>query len=110
MRGRNQAKFPNAAFDQRRQRVINHRLVVNGLELFARDECQRKQTRTGAAGENDAFHPRENRRCRPKWKGELPWAPGGSGEAAVRTCSWQKWRRTNGGDNRAANDGLVGQW
>src|SRR5205809_4375842 len=98
MRGRNQAKFPNAAFDQRRQRVINHRLIVNGLELFARDECQRKQTRTGAAGENDAFHSRENRRCRAKWKGELPPVT-----SAIRVRLVLKWRWTSDGYNRSEN-------
>ena len=59
MRRGDQAKLADAALDQRRERIINHRLVINRLQLFARHQRQRKQTRTGAAGEYDAFHLRK---------------------------------------------------
>ena len=52
----NQAQFADAALDERRERIINHRLVINRLELFARDQRERIQPRAGAAGEDDAFH------------------------------------------------------
>ena len=51
-----EAKLADAAFDERRQRIIHHRLVINRLELFARDQRERIQPRPGAASENDAFH------------------------------------------------------
>ena len=54
-----QAEFADAALDQRRQRIIHHRLVINRLELFAGDQRERIQPRTGAAGEDDAFHLRK---------------------------------------------------
>ena len=40
----------------RHRRIINHRLVEDGLKLFARDQRQRKQTRASSSGQNDAFH------------------------------------------------------
>jgi hypothetical protein len=54
-----QAEFPDAALNESGERIINHRLVINRLELFARDERERIQSRTGAAGEDDAFHLRK---------------------------------------------------
>ena len=38
-----------------RQRVIDHRLVVDGHELLAHRDRQREETRAGAAREDDAF-------------------------------------------------------
>ena len=56
-----QAQLADAALDERRERIINHRLVINRLELFARDERERIQPRTGAASKDDAFHlPQRN--------------------------------------------------
>ncbi len=51
-----EAQVANAAFDERRERIINHRLVINRLELLARHQRKRIQPRPGAAGQNDAFH------------------------------------------------------
>ena len=42
LRGGNQAELPHAALDQRGQRVIDHRLVIHWLELFARHQGQRE--------------------------------------------------------------------
>ena len=56
LRRGDEAKLADAALDERRERVIHHRLVIDRLELFARDERERIQPRTGAAGENDSFH------------------------------------------------------
>jgi hypothetical protein len=56
VRRRNKAKFANAALDERGQRIINHRLVVDRLELLTGDKRERIQPRPGAAGEDDAFH------------------------------------------------------
>ncbi len=55
-RRRNQAELADAALDQRGERIINHRLVIDRLQLFAGHEGQGKQPRTGAAGQDDAFH------------------------------------------------------
>jgi hypothetical protein len=56
LRRGNQAQLADAALDERRERIINHRLVIDRLELFARDQRERIQPRPGAAGEDDAFH------------------------------------------------------
>lgn len=37
-------------------RVIDHRLVIDGHELFAYSHRYRVESRTGASGENDSFH------------------------------------------------------
>ena len=50
------AQLVDAALDERRQRVIDHGLVIDGLELFARDPRERIQPRPGATGKNDSFH------------------------------------------------------
>ena len=41
---------------QRRQRIVDHRLVVDGEELFRQRDGERIEPRARAAGENDAFH------------------------------------------------------
>ncbi len=56
IRGGNQAELADPALDQSGQRVIDHRLVVDGLQLLARHQRQGKQTRPRAAGQNDALH------------------------------------------------------
>ena len=56
LRRGDEAELPDAAFDQRRQRVIDHRFVIDRLELLARHQGQRKQPRTGATGQDYAFH------------------------------------------------------
>ena len=56
LRRGDQAELPDAALDQRRQRVIHHRFVIDRLELLARHQGQREQPRTGAAGQDYAFH------------------------------------------------------
>ena len=61
LRRGNQAKLADAALDERRERIIHHRLVVNRLELFARHQRERIQPRPGAASEDDAFHPAKGR-------------------------------------------------
>src|ERR1035441_10655170 len=44
----NEAQLANAALDERRERIINHRLVKHRLELLARDQRERIQPRAGA--------------------------------------------------------------
>ena len=39
---------------QRRQRVVDHRLVVDGHELLAHDERRRVQARPGASSQDDS--------------------------------------------------------
>ena len=43
LRGRNQAELTYPALDQRRERIIDHRFVVNRLKLLTGHECQRIQ-------------------------------------------------------------------
>src|SRR5690606_29965220 len=46
----------DAAQHERGQRVVDHRLVVHGLQLLAGHFRQRVEARAGAAGEDDALH------------------------------------------------------
>ena len=41
---------------ERRERVVDHGLVVHGQQLLGRDPRERVQPRPGAPGEDDAFH------------------------------------------------------
>ncbi len=43
---------------QRRQRVVDHRLVVDRQQLLGDDAGERVEARPGAAGEDDALHGR----------------------------------------------------
>ena len=52
----NEAKLAHAAFDEGRERVINHRFIVNRLQLFAGDQGQRIQSGPRTPGQDDAFH------------------------------------------------------
>src|SRR4030095_12409501 len=52
----NEAQLPDAALDQGGQRVVHHRLVIDGLELLAGNQCQWIKTRTRATRKNDALH------------------------------------------------------
>ncbi len=56
LRRGDEAQLADAALDERRERIIHHRLVIDRLELFARHQRERIQPRPGAAGEDDAFH------------------------------------------------------
>ena len=53
---RDDEDLADAREHQHRQRVVDHRLVVDGQQLLRRGERDRMQTRAGAAGEDDAFH------------------------------------------------------
>ena len=55
-RGRDDQNIPDARQHQRRQRIIDHRLVVHRQQLLA--ERQRGRVEAGAvtAGQNDPFH------------------------------------------------------
>ena len=46
----------DAGHHQRRQRVVDHRLVVHRQQLLADRDGDRVQAGAGAAGEDDAFH------------------------------------------------------
>src|SRR5206468_3410438 len=59
LRRGDEAKLPHTRFDERGERIIYHRLVIDGLQLFAGDEGQWIESRPRAAGKNDAFHFRE---------------------------------------------------
>ncbi len=57
-RRRNHEDFPDARQHERGQRVIDHRLIVNGQQLLADHLGQWVQPRARAACENDASHCR----------------------------------------------------
>ena len=52
---RDQQNVANAGQHQRRQRIVDHRLVVHRQQLLADGARQRIQPRAGAAGQDDPF-------------------------------------------------------
>ena len=56
LRCRDQQDFPEPRQHQNRQRIIDHRLVVNGQKLFAYSLRDRVQTRASTPRQYDAFH------------------------------------------------------
>ena len=70
VRRRDDEDVADARQHQRRQRVVHHRLAVDGHQLLADGARQREQPRARAAGENDALcdghsNPRRSRSYRP---------------------------------------------
>jgi hypothetical protein len=62
-RRRDDEDLADAGQHQHRQRVVDHRLVVDRQQLLGDALRDRVQTRAGAAGENDALHGVFRRRC-----------------------------------------------
>jgi len=58
LRCRDQKNIPEPRQHQNRQRIIDHRLVVNGQKLFAYSLRDRVQTRARSSGQYDTFHDR----------------------------------------------------
>ena len=56
LRRRNNQNIPNARVHQHRHRIVNHRLIVNREQLFARHLGQRIQARAGTARQNNSLH------------------------------------------------------
>ena len=48
--------LPDPGMDQRRQRVVDHRLVVDGHQLLGHRAGDRGQAGARTAGQDDAFH------------------------------------------------------
>src|SRR5207249_11250246 len=59
LRRRNDTNLPDAALNEGRERIINHRFVIDRLELFAGHQGEREEPGAGAAGQDDAFHARQ---------------------------------------------------
>ena len=55
MGGGDQEDIADAGCHQGRQRIVDHRLVVDRLQLFAGDQRQRVEPAAGAAGQNYTF-------------------------------------------------------
>ena len=53
--------LPHPRQHQGRERVIDHRLVVNGQELLAHDARRRIEPRAGPSGKNDSLAGRRRR-------------------------------------------------
>ena len=58
VRGGDDQHVPDAGEDQRRQRVVDHRLVVDRHQLLADAQGDRMESGAGAAGQDDATHGR----------------------------------------------------
>ena len=54
--GGDEQDVPDPGEHEGRQRVVDHRLVVDRQQLLARDERERVQAGAGSAGEDDALH------------------------------------------------------
>src|SRR5262249_11636337 len=54
---RDDQDLPHPAQHQGRERVVDHRLVIDGKQLLADRAGDRMQTSTRAAGQNDALPP-----------------------------------------------------
>ena len=56
LRGRDNQDLADARHHQGGERIVDHRLVVDGQQLLRDHERQRIEPRAGSAGEYDAFH------------------------------------------------------
>ncbi len=56
LRGRYDQDLANSGDHQHRQRIVDHRLVVDRKQLFGDRQRQRVETRAGPSGQNYAFH------------------------------------------------------
>ncbi|MDT4878844.1 hypothetical protein FQZ97_1144760 [compost metagenome] len=56
VRGGDDQDVADAGKHQHRNRVVDHRFVVDRQQLLGHAEGDRVQPRTGAAGEDDSFH------------------------------------------------------
>ena len=64
LRRADQQDLADAGQHQRRQRVVDHRLVVHRQQLLAHRQRRRMQPRAGAAGEDDALAASSRHRAR----------------------------------------------
>ena len=55
-RRRDHKDVPDAREHQRRQWIVDHRLVIDGQQLLGCDHCQRVKSGAGAAGQDNTFH------------------------------------------------------
>ena len=58
LRGGDDQDVADARQHEGGERIVDHRLVVDGQQLLARHAGERVETSAGAAGEDDAFHKR----------------------------------------------------
>ena len=63
---------PDARNHQGRQRMVNHRLVVDGHQLLADGLGQRPKTRATPSGENNSFHGMKIHRVNPSPQAFVP--------------------------------------
>ena len=66
----NEEDFANSGQHQHRQRIVDHRLVVDRQQLLGHRQRNRMQPAAGAAGEDDAFHLQKRNGSAGKWKCE----------------------------------------
>ena len=54
--GRNDQNVPDTRQHERGERIVDHRLVVDGQQLLARHGGERVEAGAGASGKDDALH------------------------------------------------------
>ena len=54
---RHQHDFRDAGVDERLDRVVDHRLVIDRQQMFIRHFSERKQSRTETSRKHDTLHP-----------------------------------------------------
>ncbi len=59
--------LPDSRQHQRAERVVDHRLVVDGKQLLAQDASEWVEPSSGAAGEDDALHAFTPSAARTAW-------------------------------------------
>ncbi len=62
VRGGDEQNFAYARLHERRDGIMNHRLIINGQHLFAEKAGEGVETRAVSAGEDDSFHGRRRER------------------------------------------------
>ena len=81
LRRRDDEDIPDACQHERGQRIVDHRLVIDRQQLLAGHSCQRIQTRTRTAGQNNPLHsiapslPFARRDVQPDFPEDVPRSP-----------------------------------
>ena len=89
LRRGDETNLAHAVFNQGGQGIIDHRFVINWLQLFAGDQGEREEARTGPAGEYYSLHRFLFMGCLENQE----WLGGNGGEGVVGACRERAARR-----------------
>ena len=115
LRRRDDEDLADAGHHERRQRVIDHRLVVDGHELLRDALGDRPKPRAGAAGEDDAAHvlasrvrERSRHARQPRWA-IVRLAAASARPGASRSFADSRGSPASGGNTRpsSGSSGLI---